>query len=117
MGESALGTFHGSVQLWERTEGYLGLVLGQFGLGPCGKVGVNTAPLKLADKEPLNLHIFLDKSVVEIFANRRACLYRRFFPVREDSLGVALLASGGEATILSLEAWKKDPVPITGSSD
>ncbi len=79
-------------------------------------LGVYTAPLKLGDKEPLNLHVFLDKSVIEIFANRRACLFRRVYPSREDSLGVALLAQDGEATILSLEVWEKDPVPIINSS-
>jgi len=72
------------------------------------------APLKLARDEPLHLHLFLDRSVVEAFANRRACVFDRIAPVREDSLNVTVVAKGGEAELLSLDAWRKAPVPITG---
>jgi len=33
-------------------------------------------PLALGEKEPLDLHMFLDKSVLEVFANGRTCCTR-----------------------------------------
>ncbi len=42
-----------------------------------------------AKDEPLRLHIYLDASVIEVFANDRACLTSRVYPTRADSLGLA----------------------------
>ena len=44
------------------------------------------APFKLVEGAPLKLHIFLDKSVVEVFVNSRLCLTQRIYPTREDCL-------------------------------
>ena len=67
------------------------------------------APFILAEGEPLKLHIFLDKSVMEVFVNSRLCLTQRIYPTRADSLGVSLFANGGEATLNSLDAWTMTP--------
>lgn len=67
------------------------------------------APFKLAEGEPLKLHIFLDRSVVEVFVNSRLCLTQRIYPTRADSLSVSILASGGEAILNSLDAWTMTP--------
>jgi len=64
---------------------------GQFGLRP---------------GEPLRLRVFLDASVVEVFANQRACLTERIYPTGTDSLGVSPIARGGTARLLSLDAWE-----------
>lgn len=61
--------------------------------------------LALDDDEPLRLHIFLDGSVVEIFANGRACLSARIYPTRADSLRVHAFARGS-ATLARLDAWE-----------
>ncbi|GAB4452963.1 MAG: glycoside hydrolase family 32 protein [Anaerolineae bacterium] len=61
--------------------------------------------LDLRDSEALRLHIFLDRSVVEVFANGRACLTSRVYPTRPDSLGVGLFARGAGATVRALDAW------------
>ena len=63
------------------------------------------APLGLAVTDPLKLRIFLDRSVVEVFANGRLCLTKRIYPARPDSLGVAVFADGGSATVRSVDAW------------
>jgi sucrose-6-phosphate hydrolase SacC (GH32 family) len=63
------------------------------------------APLELRPGEPLRLRIFLDRSVLEVFANGRQCLAQRVYPTRSDSLNVALLARGGQAKVISLKAW------------
>ena len=63
-------------------------------------------PLRLAEGEPLRLRVFLDRSVLEIFANGRACLTDRIYPSRPDSLGLGLFAAGGTATLRSLVCWE-----------
>lgn len=64
------------------------------------------APFELREGEPLKLRIFVDRSIVEVFANGRQCLAVRAYPHRKDSIGVSLTARGGEATLRSLEAWQ-----------
>ena len=64
------------------------------------------APFELGDGELLKLQVFIDKSVVEVFANHRQCLALRVYPEREDSLGVSIRAQGCDAVLRSLDAWK-----------
>jgi beta-fructofuranosidase len=67
---------------------------------------IRTGPLTLAAGEPLLLHIFLDRSVIEVFANYRLCMTSRVYPSRTDSLGVGLFALGGSARIKVLDVWE-----------
>jgi len=62
--------------------------------------------LELASDETLTLHIFLDKSVVEIFANSQACLTSRIYPSRTNSLGIGLFARGGSVELKSIDIWE-----------
>ena len=64
------------------------------------------APLELDEGEPLRLRVFIDKSVVEVFANGRQCVALRVYPSRKDSVGVAIRAQGRDAVLRSLEAWQ-----------
>lgn len=64
------------------------------------------APLILAPSESLQLHIFLDHSVLEVFANARVSITSRIYPTRADSLGVALLAEREDARLLRFDAWR-----------
>lgn len=70
---------------------------------------IEAGPLELENDEPLTLRIFVDKSVVEVFANRRQAVARRIYPSRSDSLGVRLFARGGDATAHAVEAWHLSP--------
>lgn len=72
--------------------------------------GIQSGPFLLGRTEPLRLHIFLDGSVVEIFANDRFCLTSRIYPVGTHSTGVGLYSSGGDAKMLSFEAWEIQPI-------
>ena len=56
--------------------------------------------------EPLKLRIFIDRSLVEVFANGRQYLAMRVYPGRKDSLGVSLRAQGQDAVLNSLDAWQ-----------
>ncbi len=70
---------------------------------------VEAAPFKLKDGEWLKLRVFVDKSVVEVFANSRQAIARRIYPSRQDSVGVRLFSSGGDAQVHSLEGWRITP--------
>jgi beta-fructofuranosidase len=65
-----------------------------------------SGPLLLAPGEPLRLRVFLDRSVIEIFANERACLTARVYPVGPHSVGLGLFAEAGKAELVALEAWE-----------
>jgi beta-fructofuranosidase len=67
------------------------------------------APFKLGEGEPLSLRIFVDKSVVEVFANDRLAVARRIYPSRPDSLGVSLFARGGNVEAARVDAWDMMP--------
>jgi beta-fructofuranosidase len=55
--------------------------------------------------EVLTLHIFLDRSVVEVFVNDRCYLASRIYPERPDSLGLELFARKGRVDVKSLDIW------------
>ena len=65
-----------------------------------------TGLLYLEDREPLRLRVFVDRSIIEVFANKRQCLTVRAYPTREDSSGISLVARGSEAKLVSLRAWQ-----------
>jgi len=65
-----------------------------------------TALVTLADDEPLRLHVFIDRSVVEVFVNERQCLACRVYPEHEDSRGVSLRSQGRNGQLLSFDAWR-----------
>ena len=77
--------------------------------GEAGRMVVERAPFELAPGEMLSLRVFVDRSVVELFANDRQAIGRRVYPGREDSLGVALLADGGTARFKRIRAWQMAP--------
>ncbi len=64
-------------------------------------------PLGLMKGERLRLHIFIDRSVIEVFANGRACISGRMYPTRSDSLNVVIFTLGsGGARISALDVWE-----------
>ena len=70
---------------------------------------VEAAPLELKPGERLKLRVFVDRSVVEVFANGRQAVARRIYPARPDSVGIRLFARGAQARVHTLEAWKIAP--------
>ena len=70
---------------------------------------VEAAPFALDDGEPLRLRIFVDKSVVEVFANGRQAIARRIYPTLSESIGVRLFCADGEADVPIFRAWQMSP--------
>ena len=92
--------------VYDRATRRLSLDQSRSSLNPAVQQQVYAGPDELADEEPLKLHIFLDRSVVEIFANDRTCLTGRIYPTRADSLGVDLFADDGTVKLTSMDIWK-----------
>jgi len=68
------------------------------------KVGTIEAPFALKAGEDLTLRVFLDKNLVEVFANdRQAAVYAQE-QIRENP-NIRLFATGGDAAVKSVKAW------------
>jgi beta-fructofuranosidase len=74
-----------------------------------GPKSIEAGPFELTADELLRLRVFVDKSVVEVFANGRQAVMRRIYPSRKDSVGVALFSNGGAANVSTLQAWEMSP--------
>lgn len=58
--------------------------------------------------ENLQLHVYLDHSMVEAYVNGIKSLTTRVYPIREDSLGLRVWGMG-VSTIKSLDVWRLGP--------
>jgi beta-fructofuranosidase len=72
--------------------------------------GVQSGILKLEADEPLRLRVYLDASVIETFANGRASISDRVYPVSAASLGIGLFSRGGTAHLRSMTVWQLAPI-------
>jgi beta-fructofuranosidase len=62
----------------------------------------------LCDKagEEIVLHVFIDHSVMEIFAGRgRTSFTWRMYPSEPDNDGVGIFVSRGKVEVVSIDAW------------
>ena len=75
-----------------------------------GTKTIEAGPFELSAGEPLKLRVYIDKSVVEVFANDgRQAAMRRIYPTRRDSIGVALFSNGGATQVKKVTAWEMMP--------
>lgn len=69
---------------------------------PKGNVSTN-----FSGNEPsIDLHIFLDGSVLEVFINETEALSTRIFPEKPSSIGLDLFTQGGTAIFQSIDIWE-----------
>jgi beta-fructofuranosidase len=71
--------------------------------------GAVEAPFALKPGEKLKLRVFLDKPMLEVFANDRQCVTQQIFPASRETLAVKVFARGGEASLVSGNAWDMAP--------
>ncbi len=96
--------------VYRRETGTLGIDRAKTSLDPAQNIGYHDGPLPLQPGEPLDLRIFVDGSLLEIFtADGRLCLTSRVYPTRADSTGLALLADGG-AQLKQLDIWEMNSI-------
>jgi beta-fructofuranosidase len=70
---------------------------------------IEEAPLVLGPDEPLELRVFVDNSVIEVFANDRQAITRRVYPQGEASNQVRLFCRGGSGTFRRIQTWEMMP--------
>ncbi len=58
--------------------------------------------------ESLKLHIYLDHSVIEAFANKQKFLATKVYPTRDDALGIQIWGDGN-SNVKSMEIWSMNP--------
>ncbi len=68
-----------------------------------------TAPLEALDGK-IRLHIFVDQSSIEVFANDGVVTMSALMFPNPDSLGVELFSENGGVNLLSLSAWELDSI-------
>lgn len=81
----------------------------RFGLSQVWPPSPFSAPIELTEKEKLKLHIFLDRSILQVFANDRVAITARCYPDPE-STGIKFFAGGGQAQLEVLDAWQMNPI-------
>lgn len=71
-----------------------------------GEAGVSEAQVEPMEDGSIKLHLFVDRSSLELFANNGVkTITNRIYP-NGDSLGVKLFARDGEVCLESLDAWQ-----------
>jgi beta-fructofuranosidase len=79
------------------------------------RVDTVSAPISGTPRSPVHLHIFLDGSVLEVFANGTTSLTKRIY---QNPSGPLTLKLEGNAGLTSLDAWPMNPISkdrLTGS--
>jgi beta-fructofuranosidase len=71
------------------------------------RVNSVTAPLSGAPGSPVRLHLYLDGSVLEVFANETTALTARIYEIPTTALRLKL---EGNADLISLDAWQMTPI-------
>ncbi len=94
----------------ERTEIYADLEAGALVMdttrsGIYGRRVREQAPFVLKAGEPLELDIFVDRSVVEVYANRRQAICRRVYP-SAPAQAVSVFAAADGADFGAVSAWE-----------
>ena len=70
------------------------------------RVGTVNAPFELRDGEDLTLRIFVDKNLVEVFANDRQAAMNALKNHALQNTGAQLFAEGGDVKLREVTSWK-----------
>lgn len=71
-----------------------------------GTVSEQHAPFKLKKGESLKLNVFIDRSVIEVFANGRHCVTQVVYPELEASSGLVLFTEGDTVEAKNIKVWE-----------
>jgi len=67
-------------------------------------------PVSLRDDEDLEMHMYVDGSVIEVFVNRQAAWTKRFYANSNSPLDLCLQWTGTTTNIASLSVWQLTPI-------
>lgn len=69
------------------------------------------APIRSTANGVITLHIFLDRSVLEVFVNGGlSSMAARIYPTRRDSIGLNLFSRGAAVRLKSLDVWRLEAI-------
>lgn len=71
---------------------------------------VRSALLALREEELSRLHLYVDRSVIELYANGHLCLTSRVYPQGMGSYQPRLFAEGGTVRLRRVEGWTLDTI-------
>lgn len=66
---------------------------------------IRTASFKIDPNTEVNLHVFIDGSVIEVFINNEDAFTTRIFPEKESSTTVELYSEGGKLQLQQADVW------------
>ncbi len=66
--------------------------------------------IEVNESELLKLHIFIDKSIIEVFVNNRECACVRVYPDDPNSKGISVMSKGRDAILKSLDIWDMNKI-------
>lgn len=61
----------------------------------------------------INMRVFVDHSIIEVFINNEDAFVTRIFPVGHDSDGIDLFVDGGNATATNVSVWEMSALTPT----
>lgn len=67
------------------------------------------APFTVKSGEKVHLRIFLDKSMLEVFANGRQCLTQVIYPTLKDAVDIQVFSEDAPIKVEQVKAWKLFP--------
>lgn len=102
---------------YDRTTGKLSIDREHASLDHDARRGEHGGVIASSEDGLLTLRVFLDRTIVEVYANGHACLTERIYPTRDDSLGLALCVDGGAATVRALDVWALGSAKGDASTD
>jgi len=73
-----------------------------------GRKIVEEAPLILNEGESLRLNIFIDRSIIEVYANDRQAITRRIYPTLGGT-GISIFSTGDDVVADSITTWEIMP--------
>jgi len=72
-------------------------------------VETQNAPFTLASGEKVRLRIFLDKSMLEVFANGRQCITQVVYPTLKDAISIQLFTEDAPVEAREIKSWSLFP--------
>lgn len=76
---------------------------------PNPNIGTQDAPFVLAKGEQVSLKVFLDKSMLEVFANDRQCITQVIYPTLRDAIHIQVFAENSPIRVEELKSWSLFP--------
>ncbi|MYL21524.1 hypothetical protein GLW04_16590 [Halobacillus litoralis] len=91
--------------LYDQSEEHFAIDRNDSSLNPDVSKGIQGGELLLEDGN-WNLHVYLDRSMVEAYANEQKSITSRVYPTSYDALGIELWSEGGEVEVVSMDVWE-----------